>query len=218
MPSPYSTFEPGRVLSALREATVDPRPALTAIGAMLESRAKVAFQEQRRGKDKWPARHVPNVAGIVADVREGRVPPARRFEGRPAGIDTGRLMADISSRVTAKDTVEIGSRLPYAGLIQYGGTSKQPWPKSAKETLRKLLLREPFKTYEDRLRWLLGDEITEVETNVPARPFLGLDAYDVADIFNIVLATFTGKSYVATIQRGGKTLGTDVIKPTGKGP
>lgn len=212
MASPYSSFEPGRVLTALREATADPQPALAAIGAMLESRAKVAFGEQRRGKEKWAPRTVPNIAGIVSDIRQGKTPPARRFEPRPAGIDTGRLLADISSAVTAKDTVEIGSRLPYAGLMQYGGTSKQPWGAANKDVLRRLLKIEPFKTYEDRLAWLLGDEITEVETNVRARPFLGIDGDDRAAIFEIVRATFAGR--IGTVSIGGHSaaIGADLMR------
>lgn len=215
MPSPYSSFEPGRVLSALREATADPKPALEAIGAVLESRAKTAFVEQKRGKEKWAPRVVPNIAGIVSDLRQGKTPPARRFEPRPAGIDSGRLLADISSRVTSTDTVEIGSRLPHASLIQYGGSSKQPWPQSGKDALRRLLKTEPFKTYEDRLWWLLGEEITEVETNVRARPFLGIDGDDRAAIFGIVKATFAGQLGSVSLTYGGKTLAQSLAPKTG---
>lgn len=259
MASPYSSFEPGRVLSALREATENTRPALDAIGAVLESRAKVAFGEQKRGKEKWPARHVPNIAGIVSDLRQGKTPPARRFEPRPAGVDTGRLLADIGSRVTGKDTVEIGSRLPYAGLIQYGGKSVQPWPDSAKEMLRKLMDPAPYKTgarvslskrnaheavrqheialghrdigpwkpptskvaggdfvtYADRLRWLLGDEIHEVETNVQARPFLGIDSDDRSAIFEIVKATFAGRIGTVSLQGHSAAIGAALVRKAG---
>ncbi len=45
----------------------DPRTLMTQIGAMLASRAQQAFVDQRRGKENWSERMVPNIAGIVDD-------------------------------------------------------------------------------------------------------------------------------------------------------
>lgn len=199
MPSPGATFVPGKVLTALREALLDPRGVLDAIGVLLASRAKQAFTDQRRGTKRWRGRSVPNVAGIVSDLMNSRTPPMRRLDARPALIDTGRLMMDISHRLTKENTVEIGTRLPYAAVHQYGGETTQPWGESGKARLRELLKTQPWKDYEDRLGWLLDEDVHEVTTSVPERPFLLITDEDMKDILGIVVGAISGRFKFAKI-------------------
>lgn len=105
-------------------ATITPVKILTRVGAIMKGRQQAAFKDQRRGTEMWPKRSVPNVAGILKDLSVGRRPPSRRFEDRPAGVDTGALWKSIDFRVVGSDVVEIGSVLPYAGLIHAGGKTK----------------------------------------------------------------------------------------------
>mgnify|MGYP006908281628 CR=1 FL=1 len=67
----------------------NPRPVLRAIGAMVDSDSQSSFRNQKLGPVAWPPRAVPNIAGIVGDLNVGRRPPSRRFQARPALIDTG---------------------------------------------------------------------------------------------------------------------------------
>lgn len=108
-------------LGDLRRASKDPRPLMDAVGLLMVSRCQAAFREQRRGSVSWPERAVPNRAGILEDLRAGRTPPERRFEPRPAGIDTGRLRSSIAYRVDGT-SVTVGSNLPYASDVQRGSS------------------------------------------------------------------------------------------------
>lgn len=93
----------------------------TQVGVLMKAAAQKAFVEQRRDGKEWRARKVPNVFGIIADLAEDRRPPARRWEERPAGRDTGQLYGSLAFRLVRPDTVEVGSVLPHAGVINFGG-------------------------------------------------------------------------------------------------
>ncbi len=138
-------FDEGDVLRAFGRNLADPSRAVRLLGLELASRAKRAFIDQRRGPFDWKPRANPNVPGILSDLRRGSNPPERRFQDRPAGIDTGRLMADLSSAraVTpaGNDSVIVGSKLPYAGLIQFGGEVDIPIDSSLKANIAAYLKR-----------------------------------------------------------------------------
>ena len=142
---PSATFDEGLVLRALGKNLADPSKAAYMLGLELASRAKRAFIDQSRGPYKWAPRATPNVPGILADLSRGSNPPNRRFEPRPAGIDTGRLLADIGSaravRPNGVGAVDVGSRLPYAPLIQFGGDVDIPIDSSLKEKIAAYLKR-----------------------------------------------------------------------------
>lgn len=208
-------FDPGEALRRMGRALDDPKDMLNAIGAMLASRARMAFQKQKRGAKAWAPRHVPNVPGILADLRTGKRPPERRFDARPAGIDTGRLLADISHQLVGKDVVQVGSSLPYAGLIQYGGDVDIPVPPAIKHALSKWLdsLDRTASRAEKAARgvgpksgdvagaaaktgkaglarramgYLLNPKVTAITWTVPPRPFVGVFPEDLADIRRLI--------------------------------
>lgn len=208
-------FIPGRKLEALAASITNPRPILDAIGAMMASRAKASFGAQRRGQYVWPERAVPNIPGILSDLRESRTPPARRFDARPAGVDKGRLLADISHQVMGRDAVEVGSALPYAGIIQNGGDVDIPITPSMKDALKRWLdsldakaeksLKRAsgvgpssgdFKGYAAKqgvaslarksMGYLLARRVTSITWTVSSRPFVGFDADDLRDARRII--------------------------------
>lgn len=120
--------EGGR-LRVLRGLLEDPRFVLTQIGALLVKQSQRAFREQRMGGVKWKDRGEtgmnPNWPAIIADFASGKAsPPERRFQDRPVLVDTGMLKKSVTFKLRGSDTVEVGSMLPYAGVLHAGGESK----------------------------------------------------------------------------------------------
>lgn len=90
------------------------------------------------------------------------VPWARSRRAASVGgqtlVDTGRLRASITHRA-ARNAVEVGTNVRYAGTHQFGATIVAKTPKG--------------------LRFRIGNAwITKRQVTIPARPFLGLDAAD----------------------------------------
>ena len=175
----WEVVEEGDALRAFGQSLADPRRALAGVGALLLARAQRAFREQRgpEGED-WAPRRVPNVLGIIADLDRGRIPPARRFQPRPALEDGGRLKRSIRFRVVGKSTVEIGSNLDYARKHQFGAPP-EPVVSYAVTTRAKHALAAPLKRkgpwspYRMELGALLNKRTANRIVRVPARPFLG---------------------------------------------
>ncbi|WP_377066988.1 phage virion morphogenesis protein [Roseovarius ramblicola] len=94
-----------------------------------------------------------------------------REEGGQTLIDSARLRDSIVTEVEPR-AVEIGSSLDYAATHQFGATIK---PRDAKA----LAFRLPG-----------GQFVTVGQVEIPARPFLGFDARDEADIGDTVEAYF----------------------------
>ena len=86
-----------RAVARIKRILERPEPILRQLGLVLLADAQKAFSDQKLGDISWPARypnqeapHV-NIAGVVADFLAGRkTPPERRFQNRPAGVDTRR--------------------------------------------------------------------------------------------------------------------------------
>ena len=91
------------------------------------------------------------------------------MEGGKTLVDSARLMQSITSN--ASDTgVEVGTNVLYAAIHQFGGTIRA-------KTSRGLR----FKIGKGRdASWATRQSVT-----IPARPFLGIDAEDEAEIIQI---------------------------------
>lgn len=91
-----------------------------------------------------------------------------RLEGGITLTDSGRLAQSITHQADAAG-VEWGTDVLYAGIHQFGGTIV---PKSAGALHFKL---------PGKLGWRFAGSVT-----IPARPFLGVDAEDEAEILDIL--------------------------------
>ena len=184
-------FEEGSKLRGLADALGGKRTKqiLTAIGAYLTARSQAAFKDQSFGGVAWPERHVPNIAGIVSDLNAGATnPKRRRFVPRPALVDTGALRRSISWQVQGSSVV-VGTALPYASVHQVGGVTKPiPLTFQGKVGLIDLLHRKP--KLRESLGFLFQRPI--VFSKVPARPFVGLQDGDIAEIERIIAADLSG--------------------------
>ena len=182
------------------------QPILNQIGALITSQAQGAFQQQRLGDIAWLGRYpgmadpFVNIAGLVSDLNAGGQPKARRFQRRPAGIDTGRMMNSITWETT-RDSVSIGSNVEYATFHQEGGISFMPVTAAAKAGLAEFLRSEQAQqtaellrvnapqaagsaTLHTRLGFLF--QLGVLETDHVARPFLGVTDQAERDIVELI--------------------------------
>lgn len=171
------------VILRLRKALENPGKLLKQIGYILLEDSQRSFEDQRFGEIKWPPRYPKqsspkvNIAGIVQDFTMGRTkPPARRFQDRPAGIDTGILRRSLQSGARAVGvsgyTVTVGSTIPWAGKFHSGGVSRQKITSGVKTLLAKFLRSKFGKQYRPRLGWLFQRDTLVTRTN--PRPIVGV--------------------------------------------
>lgn len=127
-------------LDNIRQRVLNPDGLLAGIGVYMMGVTRQAFRQQGRpGGPQWVDREVPNAAGILSDLRAGRNPPARRWQGRPANIDTQSLARSISWTWKGKDSIEVGSWKPYASHAQSGGIQAFPIDDSLRQALRRYI-------------------------------------------------------------------------------
>jgi phage gpG-like protein len=179
------TFRKGEKVRRIEKHLDRPKAALKQIGAMLVAESQQAFQRQRLTKKRWDARAPINVFGIISDFAMGRKkPPARRFDRRPALVDTGRLRSSIAFKVVGSKAVDVGTNLPYASAHQYGKrVDSEIITKDVQELLWKWL-RGQGKQYKKDLGWLLNKKYTGTKLSmmVPKRPFVGVTARTRRDV------------------------------------
>ena len=146
----------------LQKVIENPAPVLKQIGVVLLGEAQKAFTDQQLGTIPWPQRyprqqppHI-NIAGTLADFLAGRKnPPERRFQNRPAGIDTNQTKRSLTvakAITVAGYVLKVTSATPGAGHLQHGGNTVQPVTKSAKKMLGDWLkrLRKAVKKFGDQ--------------------------------------------------------------------
>jgi len=119
----------------IRKALEEPTRTLKSIGDLLSAAAQKAFKDQKFGSQSWEPRYPNqsepfiNIAGAVQDLSKGPNIKPRRFDRRPALKDTGVLSNSLDSNksVTLKGqyTVEVGTTVPYASTMMFGGESRQ---------------------------------------------------------------------------------------------
>ena len=172
-------------LGVLAEKGLTPegiRSILTKCGARLVTSTQARFRKQEFDGKAWPPRRVPNVAGVLKDLAGGGNPKERRFQPRPAVMDTGRLKRSMNFVFDTDSSVRVGTTVPYASKQQYGGKEKVAMTKAMKDRLWKWLVRNPGK--EMGLAKLLRKRVVTVG-NV-GRKFIGIDAQDQLDVVWIV--------------------------------
>lgn len=169
----------------------DPQVTLDKIGALLATKAKKAFREQRRGGNVWPPRMVPNVPGIVKDLNKGASIKARRFNPRPALVDTGILRNSITWLVGSSGrSVTVGTNVPYASRHNEGGSSVITLTGEGRKNLV-LALRKARKARSSTrnamllgLGWLFSKPSFSVEAQ--RRPFLVIEDEDRSEIVAMI--------------------------------
>lgn len=125
------TVSSGEELARLRSRAGDFATIGSIVARTMESVSQRAFRDQALGDIKWPERYpnqddpFVNVAALVNWTNEGGSILSRFFDRRPAIVGTGDLRNSMSATVSGS-TVEHGSKLPYAGIHQYGERRRSP--------------------------------------------------------------------------------------------
>lgn len=163
---------PGGALDVLAARARDLRPALEAIGLHMVGVTQGAFRDQRRAGIEWRPRGVPNVVGILEDLRGGGSVKSRRWEPRPAGIDTGRLRSSIAYQVGAT-SVTVGSQVTYASDVQLGGSKTVVIGRDLAARVRSWIGRlRGAQREKAQARFAKPLRDGALTINVPPRPFL----------------------------------------------
>jgi len=169
-------FDQGAKMRRWKTNLANPEKALKQIGIMMVAESRGAFKKQRFGSERWSARAVPNVYGVIEDLWSGKKSPVkRRFDDRPVLRDTGLLMRSITYAVSG-DTVTVGTVVHYADVLHDGGPIKS---RTINAQVRRLLykwLRGRGRDWVGELGFLLNKKFkdTELEGEVEARPFVGI--------------------------------------------
>ena len=165
----------------------NPQAALKLIGALMVSESQAGFTNQEFGGVHWKPRAVPNVFGIISDFHLGKSKPfPRRFQDRPALVDTGTLKGPrgISFSPHA-NYVEVGSNLPYAGVHHSGGqVESMPITEKVQMLMGEWLLKEEDDHVFDRMAPLLHKKWRDktLKMEVPARPIVGITKQTIDDV------------------------------------
>lgn len=195
---------------AIKNNIDNPGRILKQIGEMIRSRMQNAFVEQSRGAYKWRERKTPNIMGILSDLELGTRVKKRRFDSRPALVDTGTLLRSFGRgerniELTKKTRLEVGTPISYAPTLNIGGESSMRITKTMKKNLAKYLKRDrgrakrsdnlaiqqQSKDRNKQLGWIFKKD--EVKTRIPARPFAIITPIDLKDSVAIIKKEFTRK-------------------------
>ena len=120
----------------------DLRPALSFIGALTIAQAHRAFQEQKLGDVRWPARYPAakapflNIAPVVFRAGQGRKPGPDDFRNRPALFSPGEpLKKGIAVRGMDSHSVEVGHPERWSGMFQWGGMGRIAITETTRKTI-----------------------------------------------------------------------------------
>lgn len=116
-------------------------------------------------------------------------PQSRRAQeqGGQTLVDSRRLRDAITHR-PGRDSVEVGTAVLYAGIHQFGGTIKMP---ARRQTIYRSVSdmqsagAAPF-VKRSRATFASDHDVKAHEITMPARPFLGLDDDDRAEVKTIL--------------------------------
>lgn len=200
-------------LKRMQAVLRNPERILNQIGIKLLADAQKAFRNEEFDGEKWPARYpgqkppYVNIAGLIADFIAGKTkPPARRFQNRPAGVDTKQTKNSLTvGRAISVDplSVTVSSNTDGAIAMSTGGTTVQQITKQVKERLaawmrtakRRIKRRQgdnrPIRDEDSaaaRLGWLFSKK--SLVTKSAVRPFLGLSRKSAAEIVRITGGEF----------------------------
>lgn len=181
-----------------------PTALLKSFGVILARESKDAFTKQAFGETKWKPRYPNqsgaklNIAGALMDLGKGPKIKERRFQDRPAVMDTGMLKNSIASTSGKENAgeffVKCGSMQPYANKQHQGGVSKIRITEAMRVNFAEVWDR--FKAGKvggkkgtigstvalRRIAFLRNSNVTEYSVKIVPRPFIGITAQALKDI------------------------------------
>jgi len=188
-----------RDVERLQARLAKPEVLLKRISRVVVASAKAAFVDQKLGEKVWaeryPVQEEPwiNIAGAVSDWTKGGKVKERRFDKRPAVIDTRLLQRSMAAQGAVKvneTSVEVGTVVSYAKHHQFGIPSKQPITETTRQGLTAFLKTARGKPFRAKLGFIYQDQ--ELTTNVGERPFLGLTDQSRKDLLELCATHVAG--------------------------
>lgn len=176
----------------IRSNAERPQGLLESIGAFYTGIASRNYTDRMHGAGTggtdWEPRMVPNVPGIINDLREVSTPKDRRFEGWPVPFDTGLLSRSTHAEVE-KDRVVVGIHGPaqeYADAQHFGGPHEmdEPITENVVRRLNKWLQSSAGQPWKNDLGWLAREEMVgkTLTINIRPRPWLNFSEQDHEDL------------------------------------
>lgn len=157
------------------EAAARPRGAMAAIGAhfVFSSKRNIEAETSPDGV-RWPP-----LSPRTAEKRRGRRGAVRR--GGANMLRVSLKLHDSIAYAATDAAVEWGSNVRYARVHQLGGVIDMP-PRAGSVTLKKIRKKGGIRTRFARTG-AKGGEVKTVsirghQVRIPARPYLGISAYD----------------------------------------
>ena len=169
-------------LPGLKERVDDVRPALKQMGAIMLATSQKAFADQAYGPERWPERYEGqpdpfiSVAGALSDLIRDRQIKNRRFDRRPALVDTGMLRNSLTFSVKGKKSVSVGTTDPKAPKHLFGQTSTQAVTDIARKRLSKeyhRLKRQDGARFDAVKKLGFLHTVSTLDTQIQQRVFLG---------------------------------------------
>lgn len=195
----------------------DPAPLMKKVGLVLLRESSRSFELQRFGDVPWLHRY-PNqadpfvsYAGAVADLEKGPNIKARRFERRPALVDTNTLRRSLSPASgmlgAGKYWVEVGTNVgERADANQQGLTTVQAVTATVKKNLGLWLKKIHRKADRERRAGVITEKthkqvtasdklvflfhVDELVTQHVKRPFVGITPQGDKDIQRVITEFF----------------------------
>ncbi len=160
----------------------DLRPALKQMGAIMLATSQKSFADQAYGPERWPERYEGqpdpfiNVAGALSDLIRDRKIRDRRFDRRPALVDTGMLRNSLTFGVKGRRSVSVGTTDPKAPKHLFGETSTQIVTDVARKRLTKeyhRFKRQGGDRFDAVKKLGFLHTVSTLDTNIQQRVFLG---------------------------------------------
>lgn len=157
-------------------------------GELMVRRTQDAFRLQGRS-EPWPPRGGPsgiNRIGVLRDLEEGRNPPARRFDPRPAGMDTGTLR-NSPAWEPVPGGIRFGSSVAHAEDFQEGKEVTIPITGTLRKRLAAWLKKLP-EGIKEAARAAFGPLFTlgVLKVKVPGRVYVEITDQDRDDCQKIL--------------------------------
>ncbi len=165
-------------IERVRDNLKDPTPIMESLGAFVKAGSAQRFDDQGDPPLSWPERMTPNIPGVIADMNRSPNIKARRFQGRPAAIDTNRMAASVDYVVVSPEMVLIGSNLEYAGTQFHGGESQtEAITEKGQGNLWTFLRSGRGSAHRSDLGFLLNRKMTgqRIDVEIQSREFIGMN-------------------------------------------
>lgn len=163
IPSIQRTLEVGII--RLRKKIENPSRLMKRLGKEIVAESQKAFRNQSLGEIQWDERYPNqtspfiNYAGALMDLGKGPSIKSRRFDRRPALIDTGMLLGSIAVDKQEKpNVIRAGTTREGMAIHQWGGTTRMRITETMIANLEKLLEESKPKA-RAAYRWKFGQKM-----------------------------------------------------------